>query len=144
MTLKEHCYYCTTDNRFIWTWNNTAWIKNYHKVCPVSGAVCQRSVSWPPWQAALPLCRSVVHAIPGASCWTLPVCPCPPSREARWPVCFNQHSVCQRAYLRRWESLCVLLHAERMRPSEGAAEWEHDRTPLSIFNAVTWKFWTLF
>ena len=36
-----------------------------------------------------------------ASCCTCPVCPVLLSSRAHWPVCFNQHYICQRAYLRR-------------------------------------------
>lgn len=61
-----------------------------------------------------------------ASCCTSPVCPVLPSSRAHWPVCFNQHYICQRAYLRRWESLCVLLWCREDKAEWGAGELEHE------------------
>lgn len=52
-----------------------------------------------------------------------PCLPCPPQQcGAQRPVCFNQHYVCQRAYLRRWESLCAFLQCREDKPRGGAGE----------------------
>lgn len=67
---------------------------------------------------------------PQASCCTCPVCPVLLSSRAHWPVCFNQHYICQRAYLRRWVSLCVLLRYREDKAKWGAGELGHKCMPL--------------
>ncbi len=75
------------------------------------------------------LCCSLVHVISGPPAAPVLFALSSPAVEL-WPVCFNQHSVCQRAYLRRWESLCVLLRCREDKAKWGAGERGHNCMPL--------------